>query len=152
MQRRLRSTPVDVTKVYRRYAHKKQFATLKSALLSRSLIRDLKPEETFSALRGVSFTVPSGCTYGIVGRNGSGKSTMLKCVAGITRPTTGTVTVNGRDLGAHRARRGVPPRDFGPRERLHQRHHARPLEAGDHESLRRDRRVRRDARTSSTRR
>jgi len=95
----------DVTKVYRRYAHKKQFATLKSALMSRSLIRDLKPDETFAALRGVSFTVPSGCTYGIVGRNGSGKSTMLKCVAGITRPTSGSVTVNGRisaliELGA----------------------------------------------------
>jgi len=95
----------DVTKVYRRYAHKKQFATLKSALMSRSLIRDLKPDETFTALRGVSFTVPSGCTYGIIGRNGSGKSTMLKCVAGITRPTSGTVTVNGRvsaliELGA----------------------------------------------------
>ena len=43
---------VDVTKVYRRFAHRKQFATLKSALLTRSLIRDLKPEETFSALRG----------------------------------------------------------------------------------------------------
>ena len=95
----------DVTKVYRRYTHKKQFATLKSALVSRSLIRDLKPEETFAALRGVSFSVPAGCTYGIVGRNGSGKSTMLKCVAGITRPTSGTVTVNGRvsaliELGA----------------------------------------------------
>ncbi len=95
----------DVTKVYRRYTHKKQFATLKSALVSRSLIRDLKPEETFAALRGVSFSVPAGCTYGIVGRNGSGKSTMLKCVAGITRPTSGTVTVTGRvsaliELGA----------------------------------------------------
>lgn len=95
----------DVTKVYRRYAHKKQFATLKSALLSRSLIRDLKPEDTFAALKGITFAVPSGCTYGIVGRNGSGKSTMLKCVAGISRPTSGTVTVNGRvsaliELGA----------------------------------------------------
>ena len=39
------------------------------------------------ALRGVSFTVPKGCTYGVIGRNGSGKSTLLKCVAGITRPT-----------------------------------------------------------------
>ena len=36
---------VDVTKIYRRYAHKRQFATLKSALVSGSLIRDLKPED-----------------------------------------------------------------------------------------------------------
>ena len=95
----------DVTKVYRRFAHKKQFATLKSALLSGSLIRDLNPEDTFAALKGVTFQVPAGCTYGIVGRNGSGKSTMLKCVAGITRPSAGSVLVNGRvsaliELGA----------------------------------------------------
>jgi ABC-type polysaccharide/polyol phosphate transport system ATPase subunit len=96
---------VDVTKVYRRYAHKKQFATLKSALLSGSLIRDLRAEDTFGALKGVSFSVPKGSTYGLIGRNGSGKSTMLKCVAGITRPTTGRVSVQGRvsaliELGA----------------------------------------------------
>ncbi len=96
---------VNVTKVYRRYARKKQFATLKSALLTGSLIRDLQPDETFPALRGVSFSVPKGCTYGIIGRNGSGKSTLLKCVAGITRPNDGVVRVDGRisaliELGA----------------------------------------------------
>ena len=42
----------DVTKVYRRYTHKKQFATLKSALVSGSLIKDLRPEDTFAALKG----------------------------------------------------------------------------------------------------
>jgi ABC-type polysaccharide/polyol phosphate transport system ATPase subunit len=96
---------LNVSKVYRKYARKRQFATLKSAILDGSLLGDLSPDETFQALNGVSFSVPKGCTYGVIGRNGSGKSTLLKCVAGITRPTQGEVKVDGRisaliELGA----------------------------------------------------
>ncbi|MEI6243534.1 MAG: ABC transporter ATP-binding protein, partial [Acidobacteriota bacterium] len=94
----------NVTKVYRRFGGK-QFATLKSALLQRSILRELQPAETFQALNDVSFSVPKGCTFAVIGRNGSGKSTALKLVAGITKPTSGTVQVDGRisaliELGA----------------------------------------------------
>ena len=95
---------LNVSKVYRRYGGR-QFSTLKSALLQRSILRDLQPSETFPALTDVSFSVPKGATYGVMGRNGSGKSTALKLVAGITKPTSGTVRVKGRisaliELGA----------------------------------------------------
>jgi ABC-type polysaccharide/polyol phosphate transport system ATPase subunit len=59
----------------------------------------------FLALKNVSFSVSEGETVGIVGRNGSGKSTTLKLIAGVYRATTGKVCVNGRvaaliELGA----------------------------------------------------
>ncbi len=95
----------NVSKLYRRYGRRRQFATLKSALISRSLVKDLRPDETFPALRDVSFSVKAGSTFGVIGRNGSGKSTLLKLVAGITKPTSGQVEVQGRvsaliELGA----------------------------------------------------
>src|SRR6476620_4192623 len=98
-------TVTEAAKVYRRYSRRRQFSTLKSALLSRSLIGNLRPDETFSAVRNVTFAVPKGRTLGVIGRNGSGKSTLLKLVAGITKPTTGKVEVEGRisaliELGA----------------------------------------------------
>jgi ABC-type polysaccharide/polyol phosphate transport system ATPase subunit len=94
-----------VRKTYQRYSRRRQFATLKSALLSGRVLRDLRPDETFDALKGISFDVAAGKTFGIIGRNGSGKSTMLKLIAGIGRPTEGAVSVKGRvsaliELGA----------------------------------------------------
>ena len=95
----------NVTKIYRRYSRRRQFATLKSALLRRTLVGDLRPAETFAALRKVSLRVAKGGTFGVIGRNGSGKSTLLRLVAGITKPTQGEVWVRGRvsaliELGA----------------------------------------------------
>jgi len=94
----------NVSKIYRRYSGR-QFSTLKSALLQRSLLQNLRPNEVFPALTDVSFAVRRGATYGVIGKNGSGKSTALKLVAGITKPTQGTVKVDGRisaliELGA----------------------------------------------------
>jgi ABC-type polysaccharide/polyol phosphate transport system ATPase subunit len=95
----------NVRKVYRRYGPRRHFGTLKSALLSGRVLRELRPDATFEALKGVSFDVAAGRTFGLIGRNGSGKSTMLKLIAGIGRPTAGAVSVRGRlsallELGA----------------------------------------------------
>jgi ABC-type polysaccharide/polyol phosphate transport system ATPase subunit len=95
----------DVRKVYRRYGRRRHFGTLKSALLSGRLFADLRPDEVLQALSGVTFDVAAGRTFGIIGRNGSGKSTMLKLIAGIGKPTSGSVRVVGRvsaliELGA----------------------------------------------------
>lgn len=49
----------------------------------------------FIAVDDVSFTVKKGEVFGIVGTNGSGKSTMLKMISGVLKPTKGTITVNG---------------------------------------------------------
>ncbi|SPT75722.1 Teichoic acids export ATP-binding protein TagH [Arcanobacterium haemolyticum] len=62
-------------------------------------------KRAFKALDSVSFDVPRGSTFGLIGHNGSGKSTMLKVLAGVYRPTSGRVMVDGRvsallELGA----------------------------------------------------
>ena len=49
----------------------------------------------FTALEHVSFTVEQGQTLGLIGRNGAGKSTMLKVISGILKPTAGTVRTEG---------------------------------------------------------
>lgn len=59
----------------------------------------------FFALRNVSFRVKKGETVGIIGTNGSGKSTILKIITGVIQPSEGTVNVNGKvsallELGA----------------------------------------------------
>jgi len=52
--------------------------------------------EDFCALKNVSFRVKKGETLGIIGENGSGKSTILKIIAGVLSPDSGRVKVNGK--------------------------------------------------------
>lgn len=59
-------------------------------------IRKNRTFETQHALKDVSFDIKKGEFFGIVGRNGSGKSTMLKMLAGIYRPTEGKIHINGK--------------------------------------------------------
>ncbi len=94
-----------VSKLYRRTASGHHLRTLKSALIERSLVQGLRPDESIPALTDVSFTVAKGEAVGLIGSNGSGKSTLLKTVAGILKPTRGKIRVDGRvaaliELGA----------------------------------------------------
>lgn len=51
--------------------------------------------QEFTALEDVSFAVNKGETLGLIGRNGAGKSTMLKVISGILKPTKGSVVTHG---------------------------------------------------------
>ena len=89
----------DVTKVYRLYERQRDrlWETL-------GLDRKKTYKEKY-ALNHVSFRVKRGETVGIIGTNGSGKSTMLKLITGVLTPTAGSIRVDGRisallELGA----------------------------------------------------
>lgn len=53
------------------------------------------------AVRGVEFVVPAGSATGLLGRNGAGKSTTMRVLAGVIPPTGGAVTVDGLDIRRH---------------------------------------------------
>lgn len=95
----------NVSKLYKKFAHKKQFQTLKSALLGANLFETMQARETFSALKNVNCAIAKGSMFGIIGSNGSGKSTLLKLIAGISKPTYGKIVSHGKisaliELGA----------------------------------------------------
>ena len=68
-------------------------ATLKSTLTRRG---DSLPPRRIEAVRDVSFSVPHGGVFGVIGANGAGKTTLLRALAGILPPAAGRVTIRGR--------------------------------------------------------
>ena len=72
---------------------KERVDSLKDYIL-KSITRQMKFDE-FWALKDVSFEVYRGESLGLIGLNGSGKSTMLKVIAGVLKPTKGSVSVGG---------------------------------------------------------
>jgi homopolymeric O-antigen transport system ATP-binding protein len=83
----------NVVKTYRR----RSVFGLKQALLHLpKVIHEWRSAHEHRVLDGISFTVRRGESFGVVGRNGAGKSTMLGLIARVLRPTAGRVRVSGR--------------------------------------------------------
>lgn len=57
-----------------------------------------REKNVLTAVKAVSFAIPKGQTYALVGESGSGKSTIAQMVAGLLRPSSGTITINGHDF------------------------------------------------------
>lgn len=89
----------NIKKIYKLYEKRSDRVKDAFGLLKKN------PPKKYHALNGVNMQIKAGETVGIIGTNGSGKSTILKIITGVLNPTEGEVTVNGRisallELGA----------------------------------------------------
>jgi lipopolysaccharide transport system ATP-binding protein len=93
---------LDVQGVFKKFRRGELYDSLRDLLpaLTGRLARRGRTQELdqreFWALQDVSFSVERGEAFGIIGANGAGKSTMLKLLTGIMRPTKGSIRVTGR--------------------------------------------------------
>lgn len=108
--------------VYKKYARSSKnvlgygFSDLIHELTGRQKNSSLRPDE-FWACEGLSFAVNPGDSLGILGRNGSGKTTMLRMLAGLIKPDAGSIMVCGRVQALIALGAGFNPRLSG-RENL----------------------------------
>ncbi len=79
----------NVTKTFRQYDEE-------PILVKRLMPHRRRRPTDIVALNDISFDVEAGTNVGIIGRNGSGKTTMLRMLSGVSAPTTGSLTVRGR--------------------------------------------------------
>ena len=99
MEKNLAISVQDVTKIYRLYDKPID------RLLEAMSITKKTYHKKFFALDKISFEIEKGTTVGIIGTNGSGKSTILKIITGVLNPSSGSVEVDGNisallELGA----------------------------------------------------
>lgn len=75
------------------------YKSLKSYSIKQMLLRGRRnTKDIVHAVRKVSFQIPKGEIWGIIGKNGSGKSTMLKAIAGIFSPDSGSIDLKGHSV------------------------------------------------------
>jgi ABC-type polysaccharide/polyol phosphate transport system ATPase subunit len=93
---------LEVQGVFKKFRRGELFNTLRDlvpnlaiGLVSRKRYREANQSD-FWALQDVSFSVERGEAFGIIGANGAGKSTILKLLTGIMRPSKGSIRVSGR--------------------------------------------------------
>ena len=74
------------------------YRIMKNVTVRHNLFKKHSHEETFEAVKNVSFTVEKGGILGIIGRNGSGKSTLLRAIAGVFSPNSGSIDLKGHTV------------------------------------------------------
>jgi lipopolysaccharide transport system ATP-binding protein len=113
---------VELSKSFdRRGRTRASYTTIKSMLLNLLRARrdrqELAQQHTTHAIRDLTMRIPRGSSIGLIGRNGSGKSTFLKLITGIYKPTSGSISVRGKVAALIELGAGFHP-DFTGRENL----------------------------------
>lgn len=116
---------IDIVKLCKSFARRSRapqgYTTFKASLLSffkrKSKGFVVGDEPKGFGIEDLTLRIPKGASVGLIGRNGSGKSTFLKLVTGIYKPTSGAVNVKGRVAALIELGAGFHP-DFTGRENL----------------------------------
>lgn len=113
---------VGLSKSFKRRSRSvRSYTTFKASLVSwlkgRQSQSESPQEETSFGIKELTLQIPKGASVGLIGRNGSGKSTFLKLITGIYKPSSGSVSVHGRIAALIELGAGFHP-DFTGRENL----------------------------------